>query len=48
MCDRTMDSFKSMMTPYDRQISIGTMGIGAGALIAGLFGMNVRDLSFIL
>jgi magnesium transporter len=26
------------------QVSIGTMGIGTGALVAGLFGMNVRPL----
>lgn len=26
----------------DLKVSIGTMGIGMGALVAGLFGMNVR------
>lgn len=25
------------------QISIVTLGVGSGALVAGLFGMNVRD-----
>ena len=38
------------ITDHDRlnpeQVSIGTMGIGTGALVAGLFGMNVRLVIF--
>lgn len=30
------------------KVSIGTMGIGMGALVAGLFGMNVRTLHRLL
>jgi len=30
------------------QVSIGTMGIGMGALVAGLFGMNVSVLHELL
>lgn len=26
-----------------QQVSIGTMGLGSGALVAGLFGMNVCE-----
>lgn len=37
-----MDSNRNALLALDLKVSIGTMGIGMGALIAGLFGMNVR------
>jgi hypothetical protein len=30
------------------QVSIGTMGIGTGALVAGMFGMNVSTLQVLM
>ncbi|KAL4259002.1 Magnesium transporter [Pleurotus pulmonarius] len=38
-----LDSNRNALLALDLQVSIGTMGIGAGALIAGLFGMNLTS-----
>ncbi|KAI9444131.1 Mg2+ transporter protein cora-like protein [Lactarius indigo] len=35
-----LDSNRNALLALDLKVSIGTMGIGTGALIAGLFGMN--------
>ncbi|KAI0291774.1 Mg2+ transporter protein cora-like protein [Multifurca ochricompacta] len=36
-----LDSNRNALLALDLKVSIGTMGIGMGALIAGLFGMNL-------
>ncbi|KAJ8517130.1 hypothetical protein ONZ45_g5666 [Pleurotus djamor] len=36
-----LDANRNALLALDLQVSIGTMGIGTGALIAGLFGMNI-------
>ncbi|KAI9507146.1 Mg2+ transporter protein cora-like protein [Russula earlei] len=36
-----LDSNRNALLALDLKVSIGTMGIGTGALIAGLFGMNL-------
>ncbi|KAF8755387.1 transporter [Rhizoctonia solani] len=36
-----LDSNRNALLALDLKVSIGTFGIGAGALVAGLFGMNV-------
>jgi magnesium transporter len=41
VCYRLAANYFVVFTPYNYQVSIGTMGIGTGALVAGLFGMNV-------
>ena len=40
-----LDSNRNALLALDLKISILTMGIGIGTLIAGIFGMNVRLLS---
>ena len=41
--DLHLDSNRNALLALDLQVSIATLGIGTGALVAGLFGMNVRD-----
>lgn len=36
-----LDSNRNALLGLDLKVSIGTLGIGTGALVAGLFGMNV-------
>lgn len=36
-----LDSGRNALLALDIKISIATLGIGSGALLAGLFGMNV-------
>ncbi|EIW74371.1 Mg2+ transporter protein cora-like protein [Coniophora puteana RWD-64-598 SS2] len=38
-----LDSNRNALLGLDLKVSIGTMGIGAGALVAGLFGMNLTS-----
>jgi len=38
-----LDSNRNALLALDLKVSIGTMGIGTGALIAGLFGMNLAS-----
>ena len=38
-----LDSNRNALLALDLKVSIVTMGIGVGALLAGLFGMNVRS-----
>ncbi|TFK41455.1 magnesium transporter [Crucibulum laeve] len=38
-----LDSNRNALLALDLQVSIGTMGIGTGALVAGLFGMNLTS-----
>ncbi|KAG0707880.1 cora-domain-containing protein [Suillus ampliporus] len=38
-----LDSNRNALLALDLKVSIGTMGIGTGALIAGLFGMNLKS-----
>ncbi|KAI0316087.1 Mg2+ transporter protein cora-like protein [Amylostereum chailletii] len=38
-----LDSNRNALLALDLKVSIGTMGIGVGALIAGLFGMNLTS-----
>lgn len=37
-----LDANRNNLLALDLKVSIMTMGLGAGALFAGLFGMNVR------
>ena len=48
---KVRDVFQANWPKYDHliiiaQVSIGTMGIGTGALVAGMFGMNVCPFVF--
>jgi magnesium transporter len=38
-----LDSNRNALLALDLKVSIGTMGIGMGALMAGLFGMNLTS-----
>ncbi|KAG8739593.1 magnesium ion transporter [Ceratobasidium sp. 414] len=38
-----LDSNRNALLALDLKVSIGTFGIGVGALVAGLFGMNLRS-----
>jgi len=38
-----LDSNRNALLALDLKVSIMTLGIGAGALIAGLFGMNLQS-----
>ncbi|KAF8588206.1 Mg2+ transporter protein cora-like protein [Ramaria rubella] len=38
-----LDSNRNALLALDLKVSIGTMGIGLGALVAGLFGMNLQS-----
>jgi len=38
-----LDSNRNSLLALDLKVSIGTMGIGTGALVAGLFGMNLTS-----
>ncbi|CAE7180415.1 unnamed protein product [Rhizoctonia solani] len=38
-----LDSNRNALLALDLKVSIGTFGIGAGALVAGLFGMNLQS-----
>ncbi|EIM81924.1 Mg2+ transporter protein cora-like protein [Stereum hirsutum FP-91666 SS1] len=38
-----LDSNRNSLLALDLKVSIGTMGIGVGALIAGIFGMNLTS-----
>ncbi|EJD05505.1 cora-domain-containing protein [Fomitiporia mediterranea MF3/22] len=38
-----LDSNRNALLALDLKVSIGTLGIGTGALIAGLFGMNLQS-----
>jgi len=38
-----LDSNRNALLALDLKVSIGTMGIGTGALVAGLFGMNLQS-----
>ncbi|KAH7882311.1 Mg2+ transporter protein cora-like protein [Phlebopus sp. FC_14] len=38
-----LDSNRNALLALDLKVSIGTMGLGTGALIAGLFGMNLKS-----
>lgn len=40
-----LDSGRNALLALDIKVSIATLGIGTGALIAGFFGMNVGLLS---
>lgn len=37
-----LDSNRNTLLALDLKVSIGTMGLGTGALVAGFFGMNLR------
>jgi magnesium transporter len=41
-----LDSNRNALLALDLKVSIGTMGIGIGALVAGLFGMNVCSVCY--
>ncbi|KAL4073679.1 hypothetical protein V8B97DRAFT_1865989 [Scleroderma yunnanense] len=43
-----LDSNRNALLALDLKVSIATMGIGCGALVAGLFGMNARALPRLL
>ncbi|CCA69382.1 related to LPE10-strong similarity to Mrs2p [Serendipita indica DSM 11827] len=38
-----LDANRNNLLALDLKVSIATMGLGAGALFAGLFGMNLRN-----
>lgn len=38
-----LDSNRNALLALDLKVSIGTFGIGVGALVAGLFGMNLQS-----
>ncbi|KAF9236068.1 hypothetical protein BU15DRAFT_50634 [Melanogaster broomeanus] len=38
-----LDSNRNALLALDLRVSIGTMGLGTGALVAGLFGMNLQS-----
>jgi len=38
-----LDSNRNSLLALDLKVSIGTMGIGTGALVAGMFGMNLTS-----
>jgi len=38
-----LDSNRNTLLTLDLKVSIGTLGIGVGALLAGLFGMNLQS-----
>lgn len=38
-----LDSGRNALLALDIKVSIATLGIGTGALLAGLFGMNVSS-----
>ncbi|KIK92228.1 hypothetical protein PAXRUDRAFT_34611 [Paxillus rubicundulus Ve08.2h10] len=38
-----LDSNRNALLALDLKVSIGTMGLGTGALVAGLFGMNLQS-----
>ncbi|KAH0834723.1 hypothetical protein J3R83DRAFT_10273 [Lanmaoa asiatica] len=38
-----LDSNRNALLALDLKVSIGTMGLGSGALVAGLFGMNLQS-----
>ncbi|KAB5591210.1 Mitochondrial inner membrane magnesium transporter mrs2 [Ceratobasidium theobromae] len=38
-----LDSNRNALLALDLKVSIGTLGIGVGALVAGLFGMNLQS-----
>lgn len=38
-----LDSSRNSLLALDLQVSIATMGIATGTLVAGFFGMNVSD-----
>ncbi|KAF8880068.1 Mg2+ transporter protein cora-like protein [Infundibulicybe gibba] len=38
-----LDSNRNALLALDLQVSIGTMGIGSGALVAGFYGMNLAN-----
>jgi len=38
-----LDANRNSLLALDLKVSIGTMGIGVGALVAGLFGMNLQS-----
>lgn len=40
-----LDSGRNALLAMDIKISIATLGIGSGALMAGIFGMNVSGVS---
>jgi len=37
-----LDSGRNALLALDIKVSIATLGVGTGALVAGFFGMNVR------
>ena len=39
-----LDSGRNALLALDIKVSIATLGMGTGALIAGVFGMNVRGI----
>ena len=39
-----LDANRNALLALDLKVSIMTLGVGAGALVAGVFGMNVRGL----
>lgn len=39
-----LDSNRNALLALDLKVSIWTMGIGAGTLVAGVLGMNVRGI----
>lgn len=39
-----LDSGRNALLALDIKVSIATLGVGTGALVAGFFGMNVRPL----
>jgi magnesium transporter len=38
-----LDANRNELLALDLKVSIGTLGLTSGALVAGLFGMNVRS-----
>ncbi|KAH8915040.1 Mg2+ transporter protein cora-like protein [Atractiella rhizophila] len=41
--DLILDSNRNQLLSLDLKVSIGTMGIGSGALVASMFGMNLKS-----
>jgi magnesium transporter len=39
--EHVLDASRNALLALDVKISIGTLGLGFGAMVAGLFGMNV-------
>jgi magnesium transporter len=43
-----LDSGRNALLALDVQISIATLGVGTGAFVAGVFGMNVSQSCLVI